>query len=154
MRATAFYIFLFCIFLLSQTGRPQYITASECIRQVDAIHESEWTNAEKISRLQALRQTFSKYHTVNDSAYARILHRLGDVYREAGDFDKGIAYTKEEVRINASGTAGAERSYLTHSYYNLGIYYSLLYLFPESHQYLDSCITIGLQYPEKTDIGF
>jgi CHAT domain-containing protein/tetratricopeptide (TPR) repeat protein len=143
---------LLLLLLAQQEAAAQCMPSAEYISQVNAIRESTSGNLQKIRELQALQQTFPKCHAVKDSAYARIVHRLGDLYRETGDLEKGIAYTKEAVRINAAAMPGAERSYLTHSYYNLGLYYKLLYQFADAHRYFDSCIFIGTQYPGKTAI--
>jgi CHAT domain-containing protein/tetratricopeptide (TPR) repeat protein len=108
---------------------------------------------EKIRDLQVLQKAYLLCTKERDSIYARIAHRIGAFYNKIGDNLKAISYTKEAVAINSSNLSKAERPFLSNSYYNLGYYYSLLYLFDESYKYLDSCIYVSLQYHDKEDIA-
>ena len=133
--------------------QAQCPTPSAAMSKVVEIQKSDTPVKHKISQLQTLRQRYLQCNK-KDSAYARIVHRLGDVYKISGDYENGIKYTKEAVDVNSGDSKAAERSYLVNSYYNLGLFYGLIYLFPESRQYFDSCIAIGNAYPDKTRIVF
>ena len=132
----------------------QCLTPAEVMNKVEEIKNSDAPPAAKISQLKNLQQQHLRCNKVQDSAYARIVHRLGDVYKISGDYENGIKYTKEAIAVNSTGSGMAERSYLVNSYYNLGLFYRLIYLFPESQEYLDSCIAIGTNYPDKARIVF
>lgn len=127
-------------------------TANEWLDQLSEIERSSKPDLQKIEELSFLQIRYSKC-SKNDSVYARIVHRLGDVYRLSGDFQNAIALTNEAVRINQSELPGAQKAYLTHSYYNLGLYQHLLNFPSVAHFYYDSCIAIGEQFPEKKFIA-
>lgn len=133
--------------------QAQCPTPSAAMSRVVEIQKSDTPAKHKISQLQILRESYLQCNK-KDSAYARIVHRLGDVYKISGDYENGIRYTKEAVDVNSANSKSVERAYLVNSYYNLGLFYRLIYSFPESHQYFDSCITIGYAYPDKARIVF
>ncbi len=123
------------------------------MEKIVAIEGSNASVTDRLKEFTALQSLHQRCGAGRDSILARILHRAGDLYRQTGDVEKGIRYAKEAASINSSGLPGAQRPFLTHSYYNLGLYYSLLYLFAESNNYFDSSIALGLQYPPKTFIA-
>jgi len=147
-----------CVFILvyllcgSRAGAQCLTQPADWMDKVKAIEGSEGVAGEKIRALNALEVSYTRCTSLRDSILARILHRLGDLYRQEGDVEKGIRYAREAIAINGSGGPGAQKSFLTHSYYNLGIYYVLLYLFTESNKYFDSCIAVGSSFPEKSYI--
>ncbi|HYF69300.1 MAG TPA: CHAT domain-containing protein [Ohtaekwangia sp.] len=146
------YIFLFtCIGL--QAYSQCNTTQTEWFGKVLLIEQGTEDNAVKIDRFLQLQKRYLKCHAEPDSIYARISHRLGDLYRLSGDFEKGIELTREAVRINRSKTPGVQQAFLAHSYYNLGLYFSLLYLQDQSHAYYDSCIVVATRYPQKSFIA-
>jgi len=122
------------------------------MEKIKAIEAGEAPAAEKIKGLESLRALYIHCSTAKDSILARMLHRLGALYRQEGDVEKGIRYTRDAAGINGSGLPVAQKAFLTHSYYNLGLYYAQLYLFSESNNYFDSCIAVGSGYPEKAFI--
>lgn len=117
------------------------------------IEDAHAETKEKIRLLSAVKKDFEKCRLPKDSVYARIIHRLGDLYRISGDYERGIQLTSEAISVNKGNTPGAQKSYLTHSYYNLGLYHNLLGLSADAHQYYDSCIEVGLAFPEKRFIA-
>lgn len=146
----------FILMLLAVAGlqsAAQCPTPAAAMSKVVEIEKSDVPAADKIKPLQSLR---TKYLSCNkkDSAYGRIVHRLGHVYRVSGDYEAGIKYTKEAIEVNSAKSKAVERPYLVNSYFNLGLFYRSIYLFGESHQYFDSCIAIGAAYPDKARIVF
>ncbi|GAA0560098.1 CHAT domain-containing protein [Chitinophaga japonensis] len=123
------------------------------MREIVAVEQSNEPPAQSMQKLQRLLSLHIRCSTARDSIRARILHRLGSAYRATGDVEKAIRYAREAADINSAGTPGAQRSFLTHSLFNLGLYYERLYLLAEANSYFDSCITVGLQFPEKTYIA-
>lgn len=123
------------------------------MEKILTIENSEEGLQERIALFEGLQSLHDRCGAARDSIQARILHRLGDLYRQAGDVAKGIRYAQSAAAINSSGLPDAQRSFLTHSYYNLGLYHSQLYLFAQSNLYFDSCIAIGTSYPEKNYIA-
>lgn len=145
------YCFILLLMALGLQLQAQCPTPSQAMSNVVEVQKSDTPVKHKISQLETLRQNYLQCNE-KDSAYARIVHRLGDVYKISGDYENGLKYTKEAVEVNSTNSKAVERSYLVNSYYNLGVFHRLIYLFPESHQYLDSCIAIGLAYPDKAKI--
>jgi len=127
--------------------------ATGWLSELAVIEASDAATEEKISRLSAVKEEIEQCDGRRDSVYARIVHRLGDLHRNSGDFERAIRLTAEAIAINKSKRPGSQRSYLTHSYYNLGLYNNLLGLPAEAHLYYDSCINIGTQYPDKIFIA-
>lgn len=128
------------------------ITPTDVLQEVVSVEQSDNPISAKISRLEILRKRFDACGLATDSLYARVLHRLGDLYRMDGDLTKGIRLTKDAIAINRRPIPAASRSYLTNSYYNLGIYYAQLSDFERSNEYFDSCMTAGMQSVHKTNI--
>ena len=127
--------------------------ATEWLSELELIETSDAGTEEKINRLSAVKEDLEECGAAKDSVYARIVHRLGDLYRNIGDFERAIRLTAKAIAINKAKGPGSQYSYLTHSYYNLGLYNNLLGLHAEADLYYDSCINIGTQYPEKTFIA-
>lgn len=113
------------------------------------IERSDNPLEEKIENLQSLHSLYLQCNNTKDSIYARMVHRLGDYYQVTGDVDQGISYTKEAISINSAKQPGAQRAYLAHSYFNLGLFYQHLNQLNEYHTYLDSCIQIGEEFQAK-----
>src|SRR5690349_21919214 len=82
--------------------------------------DGEKFNRQMIKRLLHMQQLLQVCNRTPDSLYAKILHRLGAFYIRTGDYDSGAIYTRASIRINSSGAAGAQRSFLVNSYVNLG----------------------------------
>lgn len=146
-------VFMFACLLCSSGAIAQCLPqAADWMDKIKAIEGNEDPVGEKIRALNALEVSYTRCTALRDSILARMLHRLGDLYRVAGDVEKGIRYAREAIAINGSGRPGAQKSFLTHSYYNLAICYVVLYLFTESNKYFDSCIAVGSPFPEKSYI--
>lgn len=127
--------------------------ASEWLGELALIEAADLPTDLKIKKLSALNERYEKCHSSTDSVYARMIHRLGDFYRIAGDYETGISLTQRALSINKHDHPGAQKTYLTHSYYNLGLYNNLLGLTDNAQLYYDSCIENALLFPEKTFIG-
>lgn len=129
-------------------GDPQ-----DWISELSQIENSDSSLTKKIAELQTLESRHRNCTKKNDSISARLLHRLGDLCRLNGDFEKGIELTSAAAAINKTSDPGASHSYLTHSYYNLGLFHLLLGLNRNAHLYFDSCVTVGTQYTKKVFIA-
>ena len=129
-------------------------SAAEMLAQLAGIENNEAVVAEKIRQTHQLQSTFLKCYKTKDSVYARMVHKLGSFYSNAGNIEKAISYTKEAVSINLALNNRAERQYLANSYFNLNNFYDLLYLREECYQYLDNCIAISTRFPDKYFIAF
>jgi CHAT domain-containing protein len=147
------------IFLLFFFSFPSNVIRAQCpdpvttMESVFTIEGSDASEDEKIMTLSALQDRYRKCNKPRDSVYARIMHRLGDLYRLNHDFEKGIQYTMQAVRINKSRGSSVSSSFLTNSYYNLGLYYALLSDFERSNDYFDSCILNGIRFQHKIHIA-
>jgi CHAT domain-containing protein len=145
---------LFIIFLIAAGRVPaQCPSSGEVASKITDIEGSALPNAKKIAVLRSLADGHLKCAGIKDSLYARALHRMGDLYRLDGNFDKAFEYTNEAVAINRSGHPATQPSYLTNSYYNLGIYYNLQGDFRSSMRCFDSSIYYGSEYADKHTIA-
>jgi len=123
-------------------------------RDLHNIIQSQKNLDDKIVLLEKLLISYEDETGSADGIYAKIIHRLGDFYVKKGDYEKGIAFTKQAVAINRDPqTNHRDESFLANSYFNLGTYYGSLQLNQEFNLYIDSCISIAKKYPEKAFIG-
>ena len=152
MKGKQFFILLLILLFFYNNALSQCPSGIEIINSVNELNISSVPDNEKVNKLEKIRSHYLKCNGNKDSVYARIAHRLGYFYNKVGNTEKAIAFTKEAVAINTSSTKGAEKSYAVGSYLNLGIFYSSLNILNEAHLYLDSCINLGNQYPEKNFI--
>jgi CHAT domain-containing protein len=147
-------LILFSVFLIlarfsfAQCGDDAQIW----LNKLSAIESDDATPANKIPLLRSLIAAYDECGS-RDSIYARIIHRLGDTYRLDGDFQRAIELTREAAAINKSESPGAQRSYVTHSYYNLALFHQLLNLSATALLYYDSCIETGMRFPKKRFIA-
>ncbi len=153
-------LFVRCIsavlLMIGQQAQGQCLSPSEILTNINAIQtDAIATNAEKIKQLLHMQQLFLKCNKAKDSIYARIVHRLGDIYSQTGDWENALRYTKEAVTVNKLPDKNrVEKSFLSNSYSNLGTFCKDLYLFNEAQLYFDSCIEISKNFPEKYFIAF
>lgn len=146
-------LLILCCLLCPFYASSQCPAPAVFIDRITAIEQNNDTgNETKIQQLDSLLKLCRQCLPIKDSVYARIVHRLGNLYRLQGDWVKAIRYTREAIDVN-SHSKGAQPSFLANSYFNLGLFYNTLYLYPESLHYFDSCILIGVKYPEKTAIA-
>ena len=145
-------LLIFCPALMSKGQCP---ADSEIIGHVADIQGNALEGfSEKIRRLKELQAIFMKCHRPKNAAYAQVVHRIGDIYGKAGDLERAIIYTKEAVAINSGKGPGLDPSFLTNSYFNLGIFYKRIHFLPDSHHYFERCIDVGRGYPDKQAIVF
>ena len=143
---------LFVVLMTYQCGAAQCPSPSTWMEHIVSVEGNDDSTSEKIKKLSSILIELRKCSPMSDSVHARVLHRLGDLYRVEGDMEKGITYTRNAIGINMSGKPGALRSFLVHSYYNLGLYFQLLNRYQEAQAYLDTCINVGQTFPEKAFI--
>lgn len=141
------------VMLITIVSSGQCPPSRKWMADVVAIEQSDDAPSQKITSFATLRSGYLECYNKRDSIYARITHRLGDLYRTTGDFERGITLTREAIAVNKQNVPYAQPAFLAHSYYNLGLYFNLLNLTSESHQYFDSCIEIGSRYPQKAFIA-
>lgn len=150
-------IVAFCfvyLFLLGVAAFPQCSASPQAwLDEISSIENSEAGNAEKISAMLSMKLQYQKCGGQHDSVYAVLIHRLGNFYLRQNAYEQAIQYTSEAVSINNSHTALSQRSFLAHSYFNLGLIYDRINLQAESRKYFDSSIQVASQYPEKTFIA-
>ena len=122
------------------------------MQAVIAIEQSAADNNSKLHQLDSLLAIQKRCYKVKDSVYARIVHRMGNIYHLEQSWDNAIAYTKDAIAVNSTAKDRQE-PFLVNSYFNLGLFYDKLYLYEESYHYFDSCILLGIRFPEKTAIA-
>ncbi|MBV7531953.1 CHAT domain-containing protein [Chitinophaga sp. sic0106] len=122
------------------------------MQAVIAVEQSADDNNSKIHQLDSLLAIQKRCYKVKDSVYARIVHRMGNIYHLQQSWDNAIAYTKDAIAVNSTAKDRQE-PFLVNSYFNLGLFYDKLYLYEESYHYFDSCILLGIRFPEKTAIA-
>ncbi len=137
------------IILLCQEGIAQQQRSSFIVK-LDQI-ASEPYSASSIKRLKSLLDEYSETFAVEDSITARILHRLADFYRLGEDYGQAISLLQNSIRINRSKLAGTDESYLANSYFNMGLYHSLLGMDEDALKFYDSCLFYTQKYPKKSE---
>jgi CHAT domain-containing protein/tetratricopeptide (TPR) repeat protein len=138
------FIFFWCIFFLSYAGCPGSV---EIGTQLFAIENSDKPVAEKLNRVQSLQQQFISCNYPKDSVYARILHRMGVYQFELKeDMNECIKNTIEAIHINLGNNKSALPSFVSNSYFNLGLYYKALLFYKEALQSFDSAAYFGGRY--------
>lgn len=127
---------------------------AEMLNQLTFIESNDADTFEKIKQIQQLQKLYLKCNKTKDSVFARIIHKLGSFFSMSGNIEKAISFTKEAISINAAANDKSEKQFLANSYFNLNNYYDILYLREECYKYLDSCIAISTQFPDKYFIAF
>ncbi len=146
--ALFFVLCLFCRYAYTQCP-----PAASFLSGLKELEEAPAPLRDKITRLQQLTERHARCFTNHDSVYARLVHRLGNLYSQDGQMEKALVFTREAIRINAARNRFAEEKYLAHSYFNLGLIYKELYRLPQSHLYFDSSIYWATRYSEKQFIA-
>lgn len=144
-------IFWLSLLLIPDTFAQCEDGATVWLEKLRTVETAQISRDEKLTQLESLRANYAQCNR-RDSIYARIVHRLGDTHRLNENFQAAIDFTREAIAINKHKTKG-QRSYLTHSYYNLAIFHQLLNLPVTALQYYDSCIEAGVIFPEKRFIA-
>ena len=98
-------------------------------------------NPEKLRLLYGWKNKSEELRLPEDSAYARLLHKLGVLeFYVSRNYNTAISLTQSALQINTSGKSGASRVYAATDYYNLGYYYDKMNLFKKALLYYDSTI--------------
>jgi CHAT domain-containing protein/tetratricopeptide (TPR) repeat protein len=135
---------LLCHVTLAQQQRSSFVSKLDQLA-------SEPYSAKSIIRLESLLKEYAKTYSKEDSITAMMLHRLADFHRLGGDYQQAIALLQYSIRINRSLQAGTNESYLANSYFNMGLYHSLLGLDEDALKFYDSCLFFTQKYPEKSE---
>ncbi len=145
-------LILFSCLMAFGYAQGQCPPKSVLMDSVIAVEQNSSPNPEKLAQLQKLLQLQRSCYPEKDSIYARIKHRMGNIYHLMRVWDNAIAYTKDAIAVNRHAKARQE-PFLVNSYFNLGLFYNKLQLYTESYHYFDSCILLGIKYPGKTNIA-
>ncbi len=104
--------------------------------------------SEKRPRALLLQKRFDSCGAYKDSAYARLLHRLG-VWEFSVAPNDAISHTLASVRLNTSRRQEANPRLAVNSYYNLGYYFRVLQRYADALAYFDSCIVAGSRFQDS-----
>lgn len=149
-----FFFFLILSQFYGSVFSQQPTNKEEWIKKLKKIEQSREDLANKIWRLEELLSSYQGSAKYLDGICAKIIHRLGDYYSKTGDFENGIAFTKQAVSLNRNpAIRHRDETFLANSYFNLGAFYGDLHFTQEFSLYMDSCISIAKKYPEKGYIG-
>jgi CHAT domain-containing protein/tetratricopeptide (TPR) repeat protein len=135
--------FCFC----ASVSNAQCISDDSIRRQINIIKNDNGDFSSKISKLTALRVSYLKCKRKEGSAFAEIMHRLGEFYFKSGNQLQGVAYTAAAVNINLR--TGVKEPFLCNSYYNLGVFYLQLNFIHQSNECYNSSIAAGRNFPDK-----
>jgi CHAT domain-containing protein len=123
------------------------------LSELQKIEENKNPIQSKINLLEDLLNSYNKQNA-KDLFVAKVLSRLGEYYCQIGDSGKGIELLKKAVSSDRSSTNPLyDHSFLANAYYNLGFYCNKLNLFEEFQLYMDSCISISMNFPGQKEIG-
>ena len=150
-----FVLVVFCCVFISLISKGQCPGDEAIVNAIADIQSNDNDSySVKIKRLKDLQARFNKCHPLKNGTYAQIVHRIGDIYSKAGDLERAIIYTKEAVAVNTGKRQSIEPSFLTNSYFNLGIFYKKIHFLNDAHHYFKRCIEVGRRYPDKEAIVF
>jgi CHAT domain-containing protein len=137
-----------CLFLgWTITAYAQCISDDSIRHTINIIKKARISDDIKIHRLTLLRLAYLNCNQKKGAVYAEIIHRLGDSYAHAGNFELGAAYTATAIDINKH--TGKPEPFLCNSYYNLAIFYLKLNLIYQSNSCFDQCIAVGKNFHDK-----
>jgi CHAT domain-containing protein/Tfp pilus assembly protein PilF len=151
-KRTFFVLVFFCYAFIARGQCPGDAAIINAVAGIQSNISDSYSD--KIVQLKALQSGFIKCHPLKNGIYAQIVHRIGDIYSKAGDLERAIIYTKEAVAVNTGKGEGTDPSFLTNSYFNLGIFYKKIHFLKDSHHYFERCIDVGRRYPDKQAIVF
>src|SRR3954451_1577457 len=101
------------------------------------------TYQEKLPKLFTLKKEFENSKLIEDSVYARILHRIGlydYLINNEIATKNAIIFTNAAIHINSTGKKNCTPSLCVNGYANLGNFYASLHLYNIALQYYDSCL--------------
>ncbi|MEJ7736674.1 MAG: CHAT domain-containing tetratricopeptide repeat protein [Chitinophagaceae bacterium] len=97
----------------------------------------------KLQQVLNLKKQYEDRKLAEDSVYARILHRIGQLKFSINDnvaTKDAITFTVGAVRINSAGKTYSSPAFCVNSYTNLGNYYRSLQMYDVAATYYDSAI--------------
>ena len=102
------------------------------------------TNGEKLLRLYDWKKKSEEYHLPQDSAYAKLLHKMGALeFLVNRNYNTAISFTLRALQINTSGRAHSSGTSALTDYYNMAYFYDQMNLFRKALLYYDSAISIS-----------
>lgn len=138
---------------VQMTAQAQCLTSRQLYGKVVALENNAYLAAgEKRIRGLALQKASDSCRSNKDSAYARLLHRIGLWEFLSGAPNDAISHTRISAQINTSGKKGTDRKQAINSYYNLGYYYADLNRYADALGYYDLCIITGSSYKDSVTL--
>jgi tetratricopeptide (TPR) repeat protein len=147
MRLSLLIAGMFILILKMSVANAQCLPDDTIRQRINDIKADKNDYPVKIKLLSKLRASYLKCHPKPGPVYAEIEHRLGDFYSQINDLEKAIAYTDTAVEINSH--THVTEPFLCNSFFNLGIFYSRLYLLNESRDYYNRSLAIGRKFPDE-----
>jgi tetratricopeptide (TPR) repeat protein len=128
-------------------------SAADWVRLLNSlVNNPTISGVDRLNQLLWLEKLYIKSECKKDSAYAKMLHRIGTCYFNTGDIEKAIIYTQESIIINQSKCKRVQEGFLCNSFFNLGLYYTKLNDEKKAIFYFDYCIQAGKGRADKISI--
>ena len=111
------------------------------------------TNGEKLLLLYDWKKKSEENHLPQDSAYAKLLHRIGVFeFLVNKNYNTAMSFTLRALQINTSGKAHSSVSSALNDYYNMAFFYDNMNLFRKALFYYDSAIFISKNIPDQEPV--
>jgi CHAT domain-containing protein len=111
------------------------------------------TNGEKLLLLYDWKKKSEEYHLPQDSAYAKLLHKIGALeFLVNRNYNTAISFTLRALQINTSGKARSSGASAITDYYNMAYFYDKMNLFRKALFYYDSAISISKNMPDAEHV--
>jgi tetratricopeptide (TPR) repeat protein len=120
----------------------QSISSESILKNIAGLDQNKsMRDPEKLRLLYEWKKESDEAHLPQDSAYARLLHKLGVLeFSVSRNYGTAISLTLRALQINLSGKKTVSFSYAVSDYYNLAYYYDKMNLFKKALLYYDSTI--------------
>src|SRR5215211_6963793 len=141
-------IWVACVFFANLTLWAQCPDKTTLRQRIILLKEStKVPSSEKLTEMQRYLSAMNRCAYKNDSTHVSLLHFIGWLYNQQGDFAKAVEYRKQAITMVMTN-AGSDKIKLTvmpAMYYWLSVSYDSVNLFKEKMAALDSCASIAIR---------
>ncbi|NTS43897.1 CHAT domain-containing protein [Flavisolibacter sp. BT320] len=114
------YLCFITLFLFKNLLHAQCLTSTETWNKIEALREPSLSLDGQIIELRKLQKQRLTCKETSDSAYAKLLQRLGALYHLTNNFSSAIQYSEEAITVGSINNGKNKPQHLVQSYFNLG----------------------------------
>ena len=140
--------------MVTTAGRAQNLTGSMLWQRLAGLDQrNDLRPAEKLGILYGWKKEADASAIPHDSAYAKLLHRLGAMeFNLNNNFSRAIGFTSAALAINCSRMPGSSTGQAPADCYNLAFFYDNFDLLHKALLFYDSAINLVGKGPDDDDI--